>query len=802
MATNTQTVTGFIVKPNGDPFTSGTIRFTLGEVDTDGNEVISQSNKVEFSIASDGAVTADLWPNTRGSTGSVYLVQVREAADGALETIGRIQVPDAGPYDLATLMRAFVPEAASTFFTALTEDEFNAKIALMDERVAAGLIYRDEAEESNLAAAASAAEAALYDGPKFDTIALMAAYTPLVDDAYAVVYAGFNGGSEIFQYDAASSATADGVLVVTSTGTGQWVSTRTVYSTDAEFQSDPRPDAHFTVGDTVNVGGPSGWTLVKVSADEHRKTAGGSKWQVTTSVPVINPRAFGAVGDGVTDDTKALAAMFRVFEGSRGLTFDLRGGEWMINSTADVQSFTYNNVTYPASGSLTYTNNAGVDMSAYDDMKRLVLFDLSECAIIGSGGLVKMLPAWNQKFTFDHGIFMLINCDYLTFDSLKIDGNRANLVNALSTMNNHLIYAVTDATNLTVTNCVLVNSGNDNSSTFDLRGDGMYLRSSGFLDATILYSRFENCGRWGIAVERGDDAIYRVMIAGNIFKDNVLGSIDLETRHDMYDISILGNLFEGRAAIAIGGNDSPARERTIENVIIKDNVWRREAGAATYSYGIVMSGGAQDVGLYAVFKNFVFDGNVIHRDDANNNWMLIGVLRMEGMSITNNTWIAPVKNISTRVIATSGTALSGICAINGNQMSGWGSLTQIVSLNYDTSSPEFDMIVADNSVVDAHYAGIFGFSSVAGEYTASSLTLKGNVATKLTASTSLSLAPNNVSCRTYDRHLIDGGASADIGERPDGYFLRTYADNATAVTAGLVAGDTYKTAAGEMRVVV
>jgi surface protein len=137
MATNTQTVTGFIVKPNGDPFTSGTIRFTLGEVDTDGNEVISQSNKVEFPIASDGAVTAELWPNTRGSTGSVYLVQVREAADGALETIGRIQVPDAGPYDLATLMRAFVPEAASTFFTALTEDEFNAKIALMDERVAA-----------------------------------------------------------------------------------------------------------------------------------------------------------------------------------------------------------------------------------------------------------------------------------------------------------------------------------------------------------------------------------------------------------------------------------------------------------------------------------------------------------------------------------------------------------------------------------------------------------------------------------------------------------------------------------------
>ena len=52
--------------------------------------------------------------------------------------------------------------------------------------------------------------------------------------------------------------------------------------------------------------------------------------------------------------------------------------------------------------------------------------------------------------------------------------------------------------------------------------------------------------------------------------------------------------------------------------------------------------------------------------------------------------------------------------------------------------------------------------------------------------------------------VLNGFKQADENKNNQPFMLGigTYADNATALAAGLVAGDVYKTAAGELRIVV
>ena len=160
MASNTEIVTGFIVRPNGEPFNEGVVRFSLTSVDTDGNEVIAHNESVDFAIAADGSIAVELWPNTLGEAGSSYTVQVREGATGRFEIVGRIQVGTAGPYSLAALLRADIPAAQNTFYSVLTQDEYNAFLADMAARLAAAEAARDAAGVSASNALTSANNAA------------------------------------------------------------------------------------------------------------------------------------------------------------------------------------------------------------------------------------------------------------------------------------------------------------------------------------------------------------------------------------------------------------------------------------------------------------------------------------------------------------------------------------------------------------------------------------------------------------------------------------------------------------------
>ena len=101
--------------------------------------------------------------------------------------------------------------------------------------------WAGEAADDATAAAESADKAELFDGPKFDTIELMALYAEAEIGDVATVWNAFNGGVE--HYDmTAGGLTADGALVVDGVG-GQWVSKRSEYNTQDELEADPRQNA-------------------------------------------------------------------------------------------------------------------------------------------------------------------------------------------------------------------------------------------------------------------------------------------------------------------------------------------------------------------------------------------------------------------------------------------------------------------------------------------------------------------------------------------------------------------------------
>lgn len=154
MAIQTQIVTGRLSEPDGDPITTGSVRFTLSRYDATDNGVIAASRKVDAPLESDGSIALELWPNTAGLRGTTYVVELVSKKGYVVETYGRIQVGEAGPYSLADLIRTELPPATTSYWSTLTQVEYDAAIAA-----------KEAAEISETNAATSAAQAALYDGP-------------------------------------------------------------------------------------------------------------------------------------------------------------------------------------------------------------------------------------------------------------------------------------------------------------------------------------------------------------------------------------------------------------------------------------------------------------------------------------------------------------------------------------------------------------------------------------------------------------------------------------------------------------
>lgn len=167
--------------------------------------------------------------------------------------------------------------------------------------------------------------------PVFATISDMAEFRRFRSVDAVSVLAGYNGEPETYIYDAASTLTADGALVVDATGmgAGRLISTRTTFATVADMLADRRT---FTVGTKLTA---AGFSYDVVSSDEHLTTAGGVKLDVLPGAGgAFNVLAFNADSSGATDSSAAFQLAANA-AGAEGRVIVPDGAWWADNVYID-----------------------------------------------------------------------------------------------------------------------------------------------------------------------------------------------------------------------------------------------------------------------------------------------------------------------------------------------------------------------------------------------------------------------------------------------------------------------------------
>ena len=181
MAT-TATLTGTFTLPNNAAPDSAVLSVTLSAMDTDQNtgHVLPDDGLFTVALVA-GEIPAGqtIWQNTAGLRGTHYRATLAwTASDGRLLSryLGSFQVGDDASYDMADLLDqppiATLPEG---WYSTLTQAQYDAAITARDEAVAAALATGLD----RTAAALSAAQAALYDGVRLDSVPALIADTAL-----------------------------------------------------------------------------------------------------------------------------------------------------------------------------------------------------------------------------------------------------------------------------------------------------------------------------------------------------------------------------------------------------------------------------------------------------------------------------------------------------------------------------------------------------------------------------------------------------------------------------------------------
>ena len=117
MPLTTTTIAGQVAVPDGAAINGAFIRFVLSKTDTDdAADIALVPRVVSLPLASDGTVSASLWPNTRGLLGTYYVVAVVFFGEvyGRDKTypMGGIVVPESGlTVQLQDLLDAFAVAA-------------------------------------------------------------------------------------------------------------------------------------------------------------------------------------------------------------------------------------------------------------------------------------------------------------------------------------------------------------------------------------------------------------------------------------------------------------------------------------------------------------------------------------------------------------------------------------------------------------------------------------------------------------------------------------------------------------------
>ena len=202
MALSKSTITGRVPLPTDENLQFAELTFALSGLDTEGASVLPGGISTRaVLVGSDIPAGFELWQNVAGLRGTHYRVLARwtvKDRDGVRDQyadLGVIQIGSNPSYTLADLINNGVPPAIGTFWSAITQAQYDAVIQAAAD------------------ALASATAAALYDGPWLDTVAALIADTSLT---YApalpgTVVAGdyVQTRKEGFAYQVAASGASD-----------------------------------------------------------------------------------------------------------------------------------------------------------------------------------------------------------------------------------------------------------------------------------------------------------------------------------------------------------------------------------------------------------------------------------------------------------------------------------------------------------------------------------------------------------------------------------------------------------------
>jgi hypothetical protein len=251
----------------------------------------------------------------------------------------------------------------------------------------------------------------------------------------------------------------------------------------------------------------------------------------------VSPNDYGAVGDGVTDDTVAIQA---ALNSGKSVSFESNG--------VYISDFTF--------------------IDSIDDI-----------VINGNGATLKRLSTSPGQDYHRGAQIALQACSNVTFKDLIFDGNRPNLIVDTPTnvsMNNGISVYGNNAggsdvqfngggedkgsKNINILGCKFYRSGSTGVG-IDKFGDGVH--GFGVDGLTVKDCYFEDMGRW--AVSSGD--CFNVTIENNIINNDsagtALGSIDIEnessdTTNGSYsrNIRIIDNKMTGRVSMTVSAYDS------------------------------------------------------------------------------------------------------------------------------------------------------------------------------------------------------------------------------------------------------
>lgn len=274
MPLNKTRLTMNVYQANGEPAFNWRYKFQLGRWGTEGNYHYTD-DPVYFTVNSSGILTVDLFPSSLTAEGTVYRWwKIPPNTQEPPFISGWLDVPDSDlTIDLAPLL-------VGTDLPESTQADALAQVLGAVEVVSA---MRDQVESDANRAEASATTAALYEGFRLDSLAALVADTSLT---YVTGVPG-------------------------SVGVGDFVEIR-------------------TEGLTFQVADP----ITPVVNDYPRVTSGGVKLFPVLQGNEIQIEAFGAKGDGVTDDSNAFVNALNAFPYSDGFDILLKAKNYKINNAA------------------------------------------------------------------------------------------------------------------------------------------------------------------------------------------------------------------------------------------------------------------------------------------------------------------------------------------------------------------------------------------------------------------------------------------------------------------------------------